>query len=95
MHNTTVKGVFEVGKREDNKIVIAKVKTFEGKLEVMTNKLGRKKIYVENDLTVEKRRIQAIIKERAKDEKQRGKKTRVGYQKLNINGKEFRWGHAI
>lgn len=81
--------MFTLGKGEDRKIVVAKMESSEDKLEVIAKKqLDSKKLYIENDLTIEERQIQVIIKG-----KYERNKRKIGYQKLYVNGKEDRWSH--
>ncbi|KAK4875027.1 hypothetical protein RN001_011449 [Aquatica leii] len=49
-------------------------------------------IRIENDLTVKEREIQAHIKAFAEKARNEGKRAKiVGYQKLIVDGKEWRW----
>ncbi|KAJ8912534.1 hypothetical protein NQ315_014478, partial [Exocentrus adspersus] len=43
------------------------------------------------DLTKEERKIQKTIREKAKQEKEKGNDVKVGYQKLVVNGKVWKW----
>ena len=64
-------------------IVRAEIKTFQQKLWIMKNKykLARyaKKIYIEDDLTKEERKIQSELRKKGKEEKEKGNKVKVGY----------------
>jgi len=54
-------------------------------------KLGNRKIFIDSDLTVEERQIQRKLKERARKERMEGKTVKVGYKKMEIQGKSFVW----
>ncbi|KAK4883406.1 hypothetical protein RN001_006725 [Aquatica leii] len=81
-----------IGKQEP-KMVIAKLKNFEQKMEVIKNKykLGGKNIYIDSDLTYEEQKTQAIIRKIAKEEKNKGNSIKVSYKKLEINGEKYIW----
>ncbi|KAI4465408.1 atp synthase mitochondrial f1 complex assembly factor 2/atp12 protein mitochondrial precursor [Holotrichia oblita] len=60
-------------------------------MEVMKNKskLRNKldnKVFINDDLTREERDIQRIIRQKAKEEKSKGKQVKIGYAKLVIEG---------
>lgn len=73
--------------------VIAEVESWTKKIEIMKNKsrLGGRKVYIDNDMTVEERKIQSEIRAIAKKERENGKRVTVGYQKAIIEGVRFRW----
>lgn len=73
--------------------VVAEVESWEKKQEIMNRKvrLGEKKIYIDNDLTIEERRVQEEIRKVAKTEREAGKRVKVGYKKIIINGKKYEW----
>ncbi|KAK4886809.1 hypothetical protein RN001_003080 [Aquatica leii] len=68
-----VETAYKIGKQEP-KMVIAKLKNFEQKMEVIKNKykLGGKMIYIDSDLTYEEQKTQSIIRKIAKEEKNKG-----------------------
>ncbi|KAJ3652628.1 hypothetical protein Zmor_018577 [Zophobas morio] len=78
-----------VGKEESKKILVKTL--WEEKQEVMKNKnkLTRKRIYIDNDWTVQEQKIQKGIREIAKEERKKGYKTRVGYKKLEVGDKMY------
>lgn len=66
------------------------------KQEIMENKhklrdIPNERIYLNNDSTKEERRIQKELRKFAKSEKEKGKETKIGYNKVTINGEEWRW----
>ena len=76
-------------------IVRAEINTFQQKLWIMKNKykLARyaKKIYIEDDLTKEERKIQSELRKKGKEEKEKGNKVKVGYKKISINNRWIKW----
>jgi hypothetical protein len=55
------------------------------------SKLKEKKderMYIDDDLTKEERETQ---KKLAREESDRGKRVKIGYRKIQINGEWFRW----
>jgi len=54
-------------------------------------KLGSREIYIGNDLTQEKREVQRKLKEVAREEETNGKRTRVGYTRIEIEGQLYIW----
>ena len=80
--------------REDiaGKTAIATIQNWEMKKEVMKKKSELKKgIYIDDDLTVKQREIQMKIRKIAKQEKEKGKETKIGYMKIKIDGKWMKW----
>ncbi|KAK9709186.1 hypothetical protein QE152_g26757 [Popillia japonica] len=72
----------------DEKIKILKVKS----------KLKGKDIYIYSELTFEERSIQRKIRDKAREERNRGARVRVKYQQLEVNGKRMIWDnmkHAL
>ena len=59
------------------------------------NKLKGKEIYIENDLTKQEREIQAAIRQKAKEERNKGNEVKIGYLKLRINGKWEHWNDFL
>lgn len=78
---------------ENSKIQLVKMKSWNDKKLVMKNKskLGNSKIYIEDDLTIKERNIQAEIYKVMKRERENNKRANAGYKRLWIEGKEFRW----
>lgn len=48
-------------------------------------------MFIDDDITKKEREIQKKIRERADEEKRKENKTRIGYQKLEINGTWMKW----
>lgn len=68
------------GKRE---LAVMELKDWETKQKIMREKgkLGERKIYIDHDLTKEEREVQRI--ERAREERIKGKKVKIGYRNGN------------
>lgn len=81
---------------EIRNMILAKIGTFEEKIEIMGRKkiLGAEKIYIEDDKTKKKREIQRVVKWRvAKEEKEKAKKAdvKIGHWKMTVNGRVYKW----
>lgn len=55
------------------------------------NKLGKKKIFIENDLTWEKRRVQKKIRKWVKEKKEKGLNVKARYARIKINEIWKKW----
>jgi len=53
-------------------------------------KLGSR-IYIDDDLTQKKREVQRKLREVAKDEKANGRRTRIRYRRIEIEGQMYIW----
>lgn len=88
-----IKEAFTIG----NKKVLVKMDNFEDKLSLMKNKMklknrsGDQKIYLDDDMTTNERKIQFKARQWANDAKKEGKKVKVGYKKIQINDKWHLW----
>lgn len=85
----------ETVKTGRGEILIIKMKNWEAKRKVMEEK-GKlrersEKIYIDDDLTQEERRVQRCIRERGNKERESGKRVKIGYRKIQINGVTLRW----
>lgn len=81
---------FRISKQDSTPSIIkAKLANFETKLKVMKakSKLNRG-VYIEDDLTKHESGVQGILRKRAREEREKGNTTKVGYQKLYINGRK-------
>jgi hypothetical protein len=47
-------------------------------------------MYIDDDLTKEERETQKKLRELAREERDRGKRVKIGYRKIQINGEWFR-----
>jgi hypothetical protein len=58
------------------------------------SKLKEKKderMYIDDDLIKGERETQKKLRELARKERDRGKRVKIGYRKIQINGEWFRW----
>ena len=90
--NVPVKFVTISGQR----ICLVELENKEDKIRIMKvknklRKLSGKTIYVDNDYPVKKQQVQRNIRKRAAEERQKGNQVRVGYQKMVVDGKEWKW----
>jgi hypothetical protein len=46
-------------------------------------------MYKDDDLTNEERKIQKTLREMAREKRDRGKRVKIGYRKIQINGEWF------
>lgn len=86
-----------IDRERKREMIVVEVESFSKKMEIMKakNKIRGSQVYIDNDLTKNERGIQKEIREIAKEERDKGKTVRTGYQKIIINGKEFRWDSKI
>ena len=66
---------------------------FEDNMDAMTNKskLQGQECFIDNDLTTEERKIQAELRQKAREERDKGKPVQVGYHKIRIDGQWVNW----
>lgn len=79
-------------------MLLAVMSTFQDKMMVMRNKHKLKKpsmskVYINDDLTYKERKIQEEIREKAKEKRARGAKTKVGYQYLVVDNVKWKWNY--
>ena len=83
-----------IGKDKNNRdIVRVELNTFEENINVMKNKskLQGQECFIDDDMTLNEREIQAELRKLAREEKEKGNSVKVGYQKLQINGNWVNW----
>lgn len=79
-----------------NKTCLVRMENREDKIKIMENKKKlrynkQERIFINNDLTKEEMRIQKEIRRRAKEESNMGHKTNIGFQKIEIEGRKWKW----
>lgn len=84
----------------NTRMLIAKVESFDKKIEILANKHKLKQgtcrgVYINSDLTKQERAIQKKIRERADKEKREGRRVKVGYQRLTMDGKRWNWNDQL
>ena len=91
-----IEQVYEVGKGS-NKMTVMKSKSWEDKRKIMSKRkeLGKKyECYLDDDLTRLEGQIQKEIRRIAMEEREKGKKVTIGYQKMWIDNREMRWNES-
>jgi len=74
---------------------VAELKSWEQKKEIMIKKKNLiKGIYIDNNLMRTERETQEKLKEKAKEEKEKGNKVRISYGKM-INNVWLRWNERM
>lgn len=74
---------------DSKKRIITKCKNEEEKGLIIKNrrKLGNERVYIDNDLTWNERRIRKKILEKARELKKQGKRVKIGYHKVKSEEK--------
>ncbi|KAJ3631830.1 hypothetical protein MTP99_012936 [Tenebrio molitor] len=77
-------------------MMLAKIESWEQKKNIMLNKSKLKenkdeRMYIDDNLTKEERETQKKLRELAREERDRGKRVKIRYRKIQINGEWFRW----
>lgn len=76
---------------------LIELKNVEDKETVMKNKhklrnlKGEERIYINEDLTINERKKQAEIRKIGKIMTNEGKKVKLGYSKITVDGEEWKW----
>jgi hypothetical protein len=90
-----VKEAFKINK---DKMMLAKIESWEQKKNIILNKSNLKErkgkrmySYIDDDLTNEERKIQKKLREMDREEKDRGKRLKIEYRKIQLNGEWFIW----
>ena len=88
-----VNEVYSRETKNKDKVNVVKMSKLIDKINVMRNKnkLKGQQVYIEDQLTEKESEIQFQIRKRAREEQATGKRVKVGYMKLCINGVWFRW----
>ena len=83
---------FKVQVRGGKCTVVAEVGTWEKKREIMSRKKElRAGIFIDDDLTRMEREMQTQLREKAKEEREKGNKVKVGYGKIMTEDSWYRW----
>ncbi|KAJ3665757.1 hypothetical protein Zmor_001235 [Zophobas morio] len=77
-------------------IYLIQLENSENKQKIMENKEKLKvvqddRVHINNDLTKKEREIQTQIRLQAKREREAGKVVKIGFNKLTIDGKTWKW----
>lgn len=79
-----------------NKTCLVELENRKDKMEVMKSKSKLRQhkdveVYINDDMTKVEREIQGKIRKVAQQERERGKRVKIGYQKIIIDGQQYRW----
>lgn len=90
----SVANINQPGKRD---MLLVCLNDYQKKQEIMKNKskLRGRDIFIENDLTLEERKIAAKLRQIAREEREKGKQVRIGYKKIHVDGKLFTWDNRL
>ena len=88
-----IKAEIKRASRINNQKCIIEMQEWRHKVEILTEKKKLKggNVFIDPDLTKKEREVQKTIRERAREEREKGKRTKVGYKKMTVDGKEYRW----
>ncbi|XP_026674460.1 trichohyalin-like [Ceratina calcarata] len=87
-----VNKAIRIGRGKEKEMILAELRSWEEKREVMQRKKTLKTgIYIDDDLTKEERLVQEKLRERARDERIKGRTAKVGYRRMIIGEKKFVW----
>lgn len=91
--NVEINEAREINTGNNRKLIIVKMESWEEKIKIMKekSKLKGTNQYIEDDLTPEERKIQATLRNMAKNEKEKGNLVKVGHQAITIEGKRWIW----
>lgn len=87
----------KVERRKGGSIVIAEMRDWEAKREVMRskNKLKGSQVYIDDDYTDEEWKVQSRLIGMAREERKKGGRAVVGYNKVTINGEVWKWNAQL
>lgn len=91
-----VEAKIKSAKKIGENICLMEMESMEEKIKIMKVKnqlkhFKEERVYINDDLTEKERGIQKIIRGKEKEERSKGKNTKVGYQKLIVNGVMWKW----
>jgi hypothetical protein len=88
-----VKEAFKINK---DKMMLVKIESWNQKKNIILNKNKLKerkgeRMYIDDDLTNEEKKTQKKLREVTREVRNRGKRVKIGYRKIQINGERFVW----
>lgn len=84
--------IFKLHARGGGCTVVAEVGSREQKREVMVRERELKRgIYIDDDLTKMKRERQNHLRDKAKEEREKGNDVKIGYEKIFVKDSWYRW----
>lgn len=92
--------IVNTARKLGEKTCLVELNSEENKIKVMKNKSKLKnragdKIFINDDLNKEDRGIQSRIRQRANEEKRKGKHVKIGYKKLTIENEVWTWNRGV
>jgi len=83
---------FKLSTRGGRYTVVAELENWEQKRDIMRKKRELKeRIFINDDLTKKEREIQDHLREKAKEERRKGNRAKIGYAKIWVNDKCYWW----
>jgi len=83
---------FKIWTRGNRCTVVAELRSWEQKRDIMSKKRELKeRIFIDDDLTKKEREIQGHLKDKAKEEREKGNRVKIGYGKIMVNDKWYWW----
>lgn len=79
--------------KEKREVIIVEMENWQTKEKIMKekSKLRGRNIFIDHDKTKEEREVQRKLRERAGREREEGRKVKVGYRKIIVEGKVYIW----
>lgn len=79
--------------KEKREVLIVEMEDWQAKENIMMAKsrLKGRNIFIDHDLTKEEREVQRKLRERVGKEREAGKKAKVGYRKIIVEGRVYMW----
>lgn len=90
-----LKEIHSIGERT----LLVKLKNHQDKSNILKNKhklrkIANGKIYIDEDMTKKEREKARQIRKIAKEESDKGNKVKIGYNRVVIEGEEWRWNYV-
>lgn len=89
-----VADVRELGSKSNLLVVSLHSRFIKDDIMRQKSKLGKRKVYIEHDLTTSELEIYKIIKSKAKEFREGGKKVKIAYRKLCVDGEWMHWDRS-
>jgi hypothetical protein len=88
-----VKEAFKINK---DKMMLVKIESWNQKKNIILNKSKLKerkgeRMYIDDGLTNEEKKAQKKLREVTREVRNKGKRVKIGYRKIQINGEWFIW----
>lgn len=79
--------------KKKEQLIVGQLKNMQQKIQVMKAKrnLAGSKIFIDDDLTWEERNVQMTIRKIRDEERKNGKRVKIGYRKMILEGEEWIW----